>query len=260
MSLVSIDAIVTDRVIKDTVGLPSLAARMREGNYTPILVRTDMTLIDGLRRIAAAKSLGWEEIDAVVTDNVYEVKEYLHQIHGGVMPHPRRLYEFYPVIRVLIQDHYRTIRRSSRWRVEDRGEANPSFRSTEFYVYALNIPYGHFLTRVNRLYKGVEAGEELAIDLAKKVDAGEIALGTAASVMETRTKVPGSLTPAEQKFMLDQSIRSLSMVAKTLKKLGGKNKIQPEEFAPLLERLLIERSEVYGIISKLAREARRSNE
>jgi ParB-like chromosome segregation protein Spo0J len=41
----------------------------KEGQLKPIKLNSDLTIVDGHTRFHAAKKLGWEEIDAVITDS-----------------------------------------------------------------------------------------------------------------------------------------------------------------------------------------------
>jgi hypothetical protein len=256
VGLVSIDAIKTDRVITDTDGLPGLSAMMENGDYTAILLQGDMTLIDGLRRIEAAKLLGWGEVDAIVTDDIYEIREYLHEAHSEGMPKPRRIYEFYPILKKLISDHQTNLKRTSAWPLKSRSGDQPKITAEDFYVYTLKLPYGHYMFRTRRLFDLAKEGDEACIDLAKKVEAGEMMPGTAFNIIETKFKGGTStLAPAEQRIVLEESIRSLSMVTKMLNRLGGKVKIPKADLNPLIEELKTQRGVLYTMISRLAKEA-----
>jgi hypothetical protein len=62
---------VADRHRRDLGDIASLAASLAElGQLQPIVVTPDYRLVAGARRLAAAKTLGWVEIDAVVADNL----------------------------------------------------------------------------------------------------------------------------------------------------------------------------------------------
>jgi len=69
---IPIDSInVKDRIRKDLGNIPSLAENIRElGLLSPILVNEHYQLLAGERRLAACKSLGWEEIPAIIKSTV----------------------------------------------------------------------------------------------------------------------------------------------------------------------------------------------
>lgn len=72
MALISIaDIQVADRYRKDLGDLDSLADSMREiGQLQPIVVTSDLRLVAGGRRLAAAQSLNWDRIDARTVDGL----------------------------------------------------------------------------------------------------------------------------------------------------------------------------------------------
>jgi hypothetical protein len=65
------DVQVVDRYRGDLGDLTSLAESLRElGQLQPIVVTSDLRLIAGGRRLAAARSLGWEKIEAKIAENL----------------------------------------------------------------------------------------------------------------------------------------------------------------------------------------------
>src|SRR5438128_159481 len=69
---------VRDRYRKELGSLDSLKQSMeRIGLLQPVIVRGDGRLVAGARRIAAAKELGWEEIDAYVATAFDDVMKFL---------------------------------------------------------------------------------------------------------------------------------------------------------------------------------------
>jgi ParB family chromosome partitioning protein len=72
------DVTVTDRHRSDLGDLGSLAESLREvGQLQPIVVTPDLRLIAGGRRLAAAQSLGWTEIEAKIANGLTDVAAML---------------------------------------------------------------------------------------------------------------------------------------------------------------------------------------
>jgi ParB family transcriptional regulator, chromosome partitioning protein len=79
VTIIAISAIrVEGRHRVDVGDLDSLADSLRElGQLQPILVTADLRLIAGARRLAAAQSLGWAEIEAKVTQGLTDAAAFL---------------------------------------------------------------------------------------------------------------------------------------------------------------------------------------
>lgn len=70
------DIKINKRVRKDLGDLESLKSSLKTyGLLNPITITRDYDLIAGERRLQAAKSLGWTNINAVIIDNMDEVEQ-----------------------------------------------------------------------------------------------------------------------------------------------------------------------------------------
>ena len=82
-----------DRVREKHHDPASLAESMAaHGLINPITVRTDLTLVSGYHRLAAAKLLGWTQIDARIAD-VDEVDAELMEIAENLARHDLTVWE-----------------------------------------------------------------------------------------------------------------------------------------------------------------------
>ena len=74
------DVQVRRRHRKDLGDIDSLAASMADvGLLQPIVLRPDMTLVAGERRLMAAEQLGWQDVLAHVVSNLDEAMPYLRR-------------------------------------------------------------------------------------------------------------------------------------------------------------------------------------
>jgi Predicted transcriptional regulators len=70
------DIIVNKRIRKDMGDIESLAESLKcYGQITPIVINKKNVLIAGGRRLEAAKLLGWQSINAVITDRYGELEQ-----------------------------------------------------------------------------------------------------------------------------------------------------------------------------------------
>jgi len=70
------DIIVKKRIRKDMGDIEALAESFKcYGQITPIIINKKNVLIAGGRRLAAAKLLGWQSINAVITDRYGELEQ-----------------------------------------------------------------------------------------------------------------------------------------------------------------------------------------
>lgn len=257
MPFVSLDTIKTDRSVDDRTGLEDLASEMKRGHYQPIILWRNMTLIDGLRRIEAAKILGWAEIDAIVSDDPIGLRDQLRVIHTDNRPSMRRVYQFHAPLKQVVVEYHTELRAAGYWAKKDRPSNIKEIRLDRYLEVALNLPYRGYANRVWRLLHGAEVGDPLATQLLRQLEAGAISEGAAFHKLETRPKVISRISLPEQRIILTESIRSIVMVNKTLGQLltGANFDMPRDEAVALMEEMKSCRKELYTTISKLAKEA-----
>jgi len=266
---VQTSSIVTHRTLgpKDRAGIQELAANIKKhGLRRPILVRDDMSLIDGLRRLEAVKSLNRSEIEATVSDDLDEVLRIVESVHGdgGEDPHtitPRRMYEFQLTFSEMAKDRNREIRARGLWRSENRPADMPELGPLRVRVArALNMPYEGFISRVSKVYRQADKGNALAKELVVRLDAGEITIAQAYRTLE-QERLNGVVADVdEQRHMVEMAVRNLDIVIKGLRKLKVPTNLPPEELSPLVEQLRTHRSNLTVMVSTLTRELREINE
>jgi ParB-like nuclease family protein len=260
MIRILISEVTTDRVPVDRSDLADLEADMaKHGLKTPILVRENMILIDGQRRLAVAKALGWEDIEAIVTDDLEEACAILAPLHEGIRVDGRRLYDFHRVLRELAMVRISRLKNQGLWRRAHRpADKKEVPRYVTLMKETFNLPFTSYVERIARLFAKADGGDEQAIDLLKRALAGEISLNGAAHVLDQRKALNGDIDSlSEQRKVLTGSVRNLHGLIKTMKKLGPL-KIPREELDPLIEQLRYLRSELYILTRKVIKESEKS--
>jgi len=256
---VPLQVIKTDRVPRyDPGDLSALVKVMRKGTYRPILLLEDMTLVDGLGRIEAAKLAGLDQIEAIVTNDYVEIREELKDAHKYGPPSLWRIYEFHPILLRILKDTEDQLKQAGQWKYGDRPEGIGILRLSRFAYEALNLTYEGYLYRVTRLINTAKEGDPKAVELLKQVEDGAITPGRAFNLQEQYKYGQSAerLSPAEQIAVMEASIRNITMTAKALRKLIGPHvKIPKEDFRRLVAELKVQRSELYSMISTLAKEA-----
>lgn len=261
MTLVALDDIETDRVLQgEPADVTALAADIKKnGLQRPIIVLDDMTLVDGLRRIEAVRLNGQTEIDAVITDDLMELHDLLRKVNEeqGVPP-PRRIFEYHSLLKELIHDYHSYLRNNGLWQMKDRPADAPTMRVADYILSALNLPYRNYISRIKVLYTAEAAKQDLAVDLVKQVESGEMTIGRANYIWEMHSRNPHNMPPLEQKNILSESLRNLGVITKALRKLPvGDLKIPQAEIEDALAQLKHYRGEIYSIYRSLGREARK---
>jgi hypothetical protein len=249
----------TDRVPQyDPEDLSALVKVMRKGTYRPILLLEDMTLVDGLGRIEAAKLAGLDQIEAIVTNDYVEIREELKDAHKYGPPSLWRISEFHPILLRILKFTEDRLKRAGQWKYGDRPEGVGILRLSKFGHKALNLPYEGYMYRVVRLITTAKEGDPKAIELLKQVEDGVITPGRAFNIQEQYKYGQSAerLSPADQIAVMEASIRNIAMTARALRKLIGPHiKVPREDFRRLVAELKIQRSELYTLISTLAKEA-----
>lgn len=260
MTLVPLDMIKTDRVLHGTsADVADLAADIKQnGLKRPVLLLDDMTLVDGLRRIEAARLNGYMEIDAVVTSDLTEIHDVLRKAHvDDGMPPGRRIFELHALLKELIHDYHKKLRNAGLWKTKDRPKDTPKLRISDYMQTACNLPYKTYMGRIVILYAAEAAKIPLAVDLMRQVEAGELNISRASYLWELNHQSSENLSPQDQKILLTESMRNLGVIVKALRRLPkAEMKIPVEDLEEATAQLRVYRAEIYTIYRNLGREAR----
>jgi hypothetical protein len=132
------DLVARDRLDREEPDIRKLAGSIkRDGLFHPILIDSDLNVIDGLRRIRAAQSLGQDSIMAIQSHTFEDTCEYLTAMTDVMGTPPYwRVYEIYTTTNQQQKD------RGSRMRkLRNRTDRTPGKRSREMFTEALQL--GH---------------------------------------------------------------------------------------------------------------------
>lgn len=239
MTKVPIAEIVTDRTLRDDAAINDLAQQIGEsGRIDPILLTENKTLIDGLRRIEAAKLLGQDQIEAIVSDDIRLVLELLAKSHLGVKTPPRRLYEFHLILTQLNNMRLERFKRDGEWNLANRPEAEREYKFNEEVWRAFGITHRSGWGRTIRLVRNALRGNTFAQELLEKVEKGELPIESAAHKYEQKGKFGGTIKdPVEQQRVLDTGLRSIEVTVAGLNKLAPPVKFTPADFDTYLFRV-----------------------
>src|SRR5688572_8595193 len=225
---VPIDSIVVDRILTVGDDLSDLAQSLKErGQAVPLLVSQDLDLIDGLRRLEAARSIGWTEIEVSPTTLFPRACELLTQAREhGLHARPldgERIYRLVNDLKPLLAITKVVNQRGRRRAAGER----PSAGGRPLLVKALGLRSEAWIQGVVQVYRlledptyAVKAAE--ALDL---IEAGKLSFYTAAEFIKKTHGLTGSITGlTEQRQSLDAAITSLNGTVRALNQLGPLHK------------------------------------
>ena len=240
MTKVPIADIATDRQLPVDAGLDDLVKEIKEtGKIAPIQVSEDLDIIDGLRRIRAAESLGWQEVDAIVSSDIVHVLKLLKSIHKGVNLKPRRLYEFHTVLIQLNDLRLMRLKGTGAWRIDRRPKNEPVFHYSEEAWRALGMPYRSSYQRAVKLYALYLRGDPLATELMAKYDSGELTMEAVAHRYEGKGRIRGYIKDGEaQRGLTESSLRSIGTTISGLNKLGTPLQFTTEELEGYMMKMM----------------------
>lgn len=255
-----------DREVAPTDDPSKLVADIKQhGQTTPILIRPDLHLIDGLRRVRALKSLGIEQVEAFTADTWAEIRARLEDGRSDEnfrLPIIYRPYDILPMFyaveamgaRALSESRSeatRGLKRGARnlrrrlvpWRkqfFEALGVDDHIYTDSRFMVAAMaNIPEGE---------------EELYTFFYEESRNGRLSIHAARKGIENYAMRGDVLRAADQKRIFEKMIHEGEANYRAFKTLGSlTGKHSPEELEHWLVGLKRTRDQYTAMINVLRR-------
>jgi hypothetical protein len=232
---VPIDSIVVDRVLTVGDDLTDLAYSIKEQGLTvPLLVTQDYELIDGLRRLEAARALGHTEIEVVPTILYPRACELLNEAreHGlHALPLTgQRIWEIYSDLKPLL-----AITRvvNQRGRAKAAG-ARPSAGGRPLLSNSLGLKSEAMLQAITHVHRMLSdpTYSAKAAEALELIEAGELSYYGAADFIKKTHGLTGTITGlTEQRSGLEAAITSILGTVRALNQLGPLHKKLPSEEA-----------------------------
>ena len=228
------------------------------GMQEPVLVRASgLIVIDGMRRIAAAKELGWSKVPAVVTDDLLEICEILREHHPEGIDNARRLdlmSLIHPLQGTRSQQYWRT-----KAYMEKYGHLKQNL--TRGVSHLLMAPalklnnsarYGSLLT----VWRAANSGNKTAQDIIERYRKGELEeYGVVTQYNITKRFFRGDVVGlTDQRALINNTMNNLASVVYSLKKLGDPSKLTVEELQAFADNLYNSRSTITITIHELRKE------
>lgn len=227
------------------------------GIKIPILVSRQFIILDGLRRLEAAKSVDIQTVPIVIaTDFLAVHKELLAARKHGIQARFswQRVWEVFRDTRGLVADELAISRRIP---LKER----KNFDSRGLLVDAFGLKTVAQLQAISHVYRMAEQDTtpmgDQAREAAKLLTAGEISPYTAESMMRRSPELTGDIVNvSEQRALLRSITDTLSGVSKGFTKLGELDpSITSAELTSLLASLKVSRRQVGRIVRLLEERA-----
>lgn len=221
---------------------------------TPVVLRDDNVLIDGLRRLRRAQAQGKESIRALRVQDFHEAIDALTKQHEGRTVTPRRIWDIMSVL----YDYARQLWQSpGGWvrgpdgklvRPVGRQTRRDSQGSRKYYLEALNTTV-HTIQATVYMYRRAEQGDERAKALVARVDTGEFSIHQAHVRYSRPNNLAGHVTSQkEQAQILERGVASLAAEMGILQKLGHPLVVSDEDLAKAIDGLVEVRTAMYQMI------------
>lgn len=254
-----IDEIKLNRGLDSDENLKELAKSLRGGQQVPILVLSDYTLVDGLRRVMALNTMGATEVDAVIATTFEEAAEALYQAHQGILTdRVRRLFEIDRDIKPLILERATRLRRKRMVGVP-RFEWQPSDQPQSRMLMERALGKGY--DKIVQTYRAAEVYQPDGWRaVLRDLENGDISSWAAYNKLRGKEPLNGNIRSArDQKQLVDGVARQLEAVVLALEKLAWPIVMPAEDRQRACEQLRYSRGRLSRILH-LLEEAEKPND
>lgn len=231
----------------------------------PIIVTSDMVLIDGLRRLKWFQANAYEDIPAIVVSTFPDACDAVRLQNAGVSQTIQRQWEIIKSLRILGEE-WKRVNATGGWVWDkDGARRNPPKTNRNHRVYsperstprricaALGVSY-HQYQAIRYIYSRAETGDERAIELVADIKAGKISAQKAFEKHHRPFGLGGPVTrQAEQTRILAGSITGLESHLSVLRKLGHPLKVTGSDLDSVISQLTDLRGELSAFIANLRR-------
>ena len=254
MNQLRVDEIKTDRDVDTVEPIPGLTPTYK----MPIVVLEDGTLIDGLRRLAAAKAAGLEYVPVAVVSDFAKAAEVLAKAHEGRPCSPRRAWEIMSALEPMAKAwaYERRAYNARLMREGKRGKgAHRGVGTRTLLRKSAGLTYDQLSESIRFIYRKAEQGDPRAMELVARIDRGDMTPGLARETYNGTIRLSGDIRErAEQKTLLETGPQRLASVMQSLVRLGSPVQLKPEEIAKAIESLHSSRTQLTMLINRLRKE------
>jgi len=237
----------------------------------PIILRGDMVLIDGLRRLRRAQALGLERIPAIVSSSYPDIMEALTLQNGDMRfrAKPRRVWEISQLVSGLGIAWSRSTGNGG-WDAQPGGERirrqrqvvrlNKENSARLLLVAALG--YSRTATGlILTVYRRADSGDVTAQAVIKEVDAGSLTPQLASKRLNKPHGFFGNVIDSdEQRRLLDRGTSGLVAQVDALLKLGYPVQLPNKELNGYIQAMYDARSQLSTLINGLRNMAKENKD
>lgn len=264
IQVVKMSLIKTDRELQPTDDIGPLVADIRErGLQVPIAISPKFELIDGLRRIKALEKLGEIDVSTLLCTTFEEAVAELDQtrVEGTHWrpPSPRRVWELQNSLRPLVEKRLKDQRALAKGKPQhSRIPALEPSRSVVSKAIGQNSD--SYLAESQNLWNiatnETHPEQEMALDLLKRVEAGEMPLYGVRPRLDHAAIFGGDvLTLREQERLIKNFIHNLSAVLTAGSRMGPIHpKMSKEDRKNYLKELTLLRRQLYTFVKTFEQE------
>lgn len=224
----------------------------------PIILRDDMVLVDGLRRLLWHRAQGHETVPAVTVQTFLEAMQALTPFHEGRRLDPLRVWNFTSVLHDMEREWHKSKRTGGWTKGHGNGPRVKTWSGKVFetssrlqYRTALNVPT-HTLQSTLFMYRRAEAGDQRAQELVAHAERGDYTIQQANRIYLHPNSLGGHVTDtAEQQRILERGVLGIQAQVTGLQKLGHPLSAPVEDIAKALDGLVTARTSVTQLIRGL---------